>query len=147
MPKNVNICRDNGCQNSNAAQIVYGICQLVVRASTEKICARTAWVVCVIAAIGRMPATKALQHLQAKDRSDQSTSSNMILLENNSGADRRNDDPEAGESNLPMAIAPSLPPVPAKLVKQIQSGQYFELAILLETQPDVHLVKIARNVR
>jgi len=35
------------------------------------------------------------------------------------------------DSNMPMAVVPSLLPVPVKLVKQIQSGQYFEVAMLL----------------
>jgi len=83
------------------------------------------------AAIGRIPPEGALQHLQ---RDDPGLLTN--ITENN---DPIPDDNTKNEdtANLPMAIAPSISPVSAKLVKQIRAGTaricltYFELALLL----------------
>ena len=90
---------------------------------------------CTVAAIGRMPSTSALQHLQAKEPGEQLKDSNSSG--NQPPAAAKTKESVVADSNLPMAVAPSLPPVPAKLVKQIQSGQYFELAMLLSDIEDL----------
>jgi len=85
-----------------------------------------------------MPSTSALQHLQTKESGepprDNNSSGSLIAAEPT--AAKTKESAAAPDSNLPMAVAPSLPPVPAKLVKQIQSGQYFELAMLLSDIED-----------
>jgi len=92
---------------------------------------------CIIAAIGRMPSTSALQHLQAKESGklpkDSNLSGNLTAVE---PAAAKTKESAAVDSNLPMAATPSLPQFPAKLVKQIQSGQYFKLAMLLSDIED-----------
>jgi len=78
-----------------------------------------------------------LCHLQAKESGeplkDSNSSGNLTTVE---PAASKTKESIVVDSNLPMAVAPSLPPVPAKLVKQIQSGQYFELAMLLSDIED-----------
>ena len=77
------------------------------------------------AAIGRIPPEGALQHLQRDDpgRLTTITENNDLIPDDNT----KNED----TANLPMAIASSISPVSAKLVKQIWAGGYFELAVLL----------------
>jgi len=76
-----------------------------------------------IAAIGRTPPEAALQHLQ-RDEPPAPENSNLTPADDSST--------KTGDTAiLPMTIAPSISPVNAKLVKQIQAGGYFELALLL----------------
>jgi len=84
-----------------------------------------------------MLSTSALQYLQAKESGklpkDSNSSGNLTAVEPVAAKTKES---AAADYNFPMAVAPSLPPVPAKLVKQIQSGQYYELALLLSDIED-----------
>ena len=72
-----------------------------------------------------MLSTSALQHLQAKKfgepPKDSNLSGNLTTVES---AAAKTKESATVDSNLPMAVVPSLPSVPAKLVKQIQSGAF-----------------------
>ena len=87
-----------------------------------------------IAAIGRMPNAGALQHLRSRDATNYVQAGGSNNARDNHT--KQLDDTDQREGKPPLVIGAGLPPVSAKLVKQIQSGQYIDLAVLLPDRED-----------
>ena len=84
-----------------------------------------------------MPSAAALQHLRTREATNQiqaegSGSTVESLAKQLDG----NGQSDVSQGNPPMVIGAGLPPVSARLVKHIQSGQYVDLAALLPDRED-----------
>ena len=101
-----------------------------------------------ITVIGRIPSAAVLQHLRTPEVTNQiqaedSGNTGDTLAKQLDGNSQR----DVSQGNLPMVIEAGLLPVSARLVKQIQSGQYIDLAALRQIEKIMQAIQLVMTSR